>query len=401
MAKVSNPVLFILLVTALSLLGINLSLQSARANDTDSAPPNQTDSAHADNCLAAPNASAPKGQHWYYRTDRQKGRKCWYLHAAAPLAHHAAARHRSSDATSAVSTAPTQTKPAAPEVAAPAAPPTETQPAALEVAAPAPPPMNTEPAPEAASAAATVSAATASAATAEAAPPATAAAPVADAAPPAGPADGVQPQPHIEILKTVPLGIPTQPSAPATQVAPAAQGESTTAVSNETSTGSADAVPSNTGSDAKTAPAPSAVHNAGPDADRSGSDAAQQKPAEAPGLVDTIATLQPTEMFFLLAIGLSMVVFLIAIASRIAAKRREPIITDYPDSAWSNDQFDAPRVAATQIADEATDERWIDEEQDVAFIDPQGLNDPHERDWIEQSMDLKSLEPVFRILRQA
>ena len=36
--------------------------------------------AHAEeNCLAAPNAPAPSGSHWYYRTDRQKQTKCWHL----------------------------------------------------------------------------------------------------------------------------------------------------------------------------------------------------------------------------------------------------------------------------------------------------------------------------------
>lgn len=34
---------------------------------------------HAANCLAAPKPPAPQGQHWYYRTDRNLGRKCWYL----------------------------------------------------------------------------------------------------------------------------------------------------------------------------------------------------------------------------------------------------------------------------------------------------------------------------------
>lgn len=37
--------------------------------------------ARADDCLAAPNTDAPKGQHWYYHTDRKKGRKCWFLRA--------------------------------------------------------------------------------------------------------------------------------------------------------------------------------------------------------------------------------------------------------------------------------------------------------------------------------
>jgi hypothetical protein len=37
--------------------------------------------ARADDCLTAPNSDAPKGQHWYYHTDRKKGRKCWFLRA--------------------------------------------------------------------------------------------------------------------------------------------------------------------------------------------------------------------------------------------------------------------------------------------------------------------------------
>ena len=30
-------------------------------------------------CNAAPKPTAPAGSHWYYRTDRAAGRKCWYL----------------------------------------------------------------------------------------------------------------------------------------------------------------------------------------------------------------------------------------------------------------------------------------------------------------------------------
>lgn len=30
-------------------------------------------------CDAKPNSPPPEGQHWYYRTDRAFGRKCWYL----------------------------------------------------------------------------------------------------------------------------------------------------------------------------------------------------------------------------------------------------------------------------------------------------------------------------------
>jgi hypothetical protein len=103
-------------------------------------------------------------------------------------------------------------------------------------------------------------------------------------------------------------------------------------------------------------------------------------------------------MFFLLAIGLSMVVFLIAIASRIAAKRREPLITDYPDSAWSNERFDPPQVDDTQFADVVMNEQWIDEEQDVPFIDAQALASSSAA---PSEPDPKGFEPVLRILRQA
>lgn len=33
----------------------------------------------ASTCIAKPNAAAPQGEHWYYRTDRVNNRQCWYL----------------------------------------------------------------------------------------------------------------------------------------------------------------------------------------------------------------------------------------------------------------------------------------------------------------------------------
>jgi hypothetical protein len=35
--------------------------------------------AHAGDCLAAPNSPAPKNSHWFYRIDRTQQRKCWHL----------------------------------------------------------------------------------------------------------------------------------------------------------------------------------------------------------------------------------------------------------------------------------------------------------------------------------
>jgi len=33
----------------------------------------------SEKCLTAPNATAPRDEHWYYRTDRATNRQCWYL----------------------------------------------------------------------------------------------------------------------------------------------------------------------------------------------------------------------------------------------------------------------------------------------------------------------------------
>jgi len=39
-----------------------------------------TSTAHAAaECIVAPNPQPPQGQHWYYRTDRESKRQCWYL----------------------------------------------------------------------------------------------------------------------------------------------------------------------------------------------------------------------------------------------------------------------------------------------------------------------------------
>jgi hypothetical protein len=48
----------------------------------------------AGDCLSAPSGQSPSGQHWFYRVDRENGRKCWYLaqvgervHRTAPVRH--------------------------------------------------------------------------------------------------------------------------------------------------------------------------------------------------------------------------------------------------------------------------------------------------------------------------
>jgi hypothetical protein len=33
----------------------------------------------ANECITKPNSQPPQGQHWYYQTDRESKRQCWYL----------------------------------------------------------------------------------------------------------------------------------------------------------------------------------------------------------------------------------------------------------------------------------------------------------------------------------
>ena len=49
-----------------------------------------TNTARADNCLAAPNSPAPQGSHWYYRLDRATQRKCWYVRVVGQPVQQAA-----------------------------------------------------------------------------------------------------------------------------------------------------------------------------------------------------------------------------------------------------------------------------------------------------------------------
>ena len=46
----------------------------------------------AADCDAKPNAQAPPGQHWYYRTDRNFKAQCWYLAPQVVSVHKSAAQ---------------------------------------------------------------------------------------------------------------------------------------------------------------------------------------------------------------------------------------------------------------------------------------------------------------------
>ena len=74
----------------------------------------------AENCLVAPNAQAPHGSHWYYRTDPVKQSKCWYLRTESQATQKPGAQEKPDPAVTVKwptaptsKTAPDQTAPAA------------------------------------------------------------------------------------------------------------------------------------------------------------------------------------------------------------------------------------------------------------------------------------------------
>lgn len=86
-------------------------------------------------CLAAPNAAAPAGSHWYYRTNQSTHHKCWYVRPADQIGP-AAAQPESAISAAVPAQAP-ENAVAAPTVLTPAeALPTEEQPATPIAAAP-------------------------------------------------------------------------------------------------------------------------------------------------------------------------------------------------------------------------------------------------------------------------
>ena len=76
--RIPRPIGVIALVSTLFLAGASVSMP--------------VDVARADDCLAAPNSPAPQGSHWYYRMDWAKQRKCWYLRAPGQPSQQAAAQ---------------------------------------------------------------------------------------------------------------------------------------------------------------------------------------------------------------------------------------------------------------------------------------------------------------------
>jgi len=248
--------------------------------------------ARADNCLNAPNSPTPQGSHWYYRMDWPRQRKCWYLRA-------------------------------------PDQPPQE----ALQVV------------PEAASAAPS-----------ELAPE-----------PSVAPSDDASPSPHVKTLS-----VRQQPAPMTNGAAEGPVRSSAQEGSGVPSNAPASVPPANKAQRSAQAPAaatgvvwpdpPSAIAspaatNAVPNDDGAGSSgrAADIRMSEdarssvaraastAPAAMPQSATATPVEMLLLLALGLAAAGILSRIVMKFAAARREPIVTDYADLDWIDDNALQPQ----------------------------------------------------------
>ena len=88
--------------------------------------------ARAADCLGAPTSGPPEGSHWYYRTDRATGRKCWHLGGLSPPPQDTAAQEDESAATGAA--------PAGAGEPATASAGAHTEPGAVNSSPPLPPP---------------------------------------------------------------------------------------------------------------------------------------------------------------------------------------------------------------------------------------------------------------------
>lgn len=342
MSKISNPAAPIAVVAALVLSGIGagLPIDSARADNT---------------CLAAPNAAAPEGQHWYYRLDRQKHAKCWYLHATMRLLHHAVVQGA-----------------VAPEKSM-------AEPAASAQAERAPPPA------------------------ADDAPTATSSADAAQAEP--QPQPEPQPEPHVTVLtvKTVTtpfVDTPTepQPGAPANvnNTPPAAQ----TLPRRENAT-STRVRPAN---GPESAPVKAAAE-------------ARHAPAQSMDAANTDERGRSADMLLLLALALGIAAILIGIATKIANQYRAPRLSDHPDDVWmryraAHPRFDDPVLQTEQdvpfLGPQAEpglaklhEQEWIEQSLPAHAEFPAQFENDDPTPGEQPRSSLRNIELALRVLRQA
>ncbi len=242
--------------------------------------------ARADDCLAAPNSPAPQSSHWYYRTDRAKQRKCWYLRAADQAARQETTRPTSEAAT------------AAPSAGAPISTPSGDD--ALPIPRVKMLAVKPQPAPMM-----------------------------------SAPTDGLVQQNGQEgnAAPPNPQGLAPQVSTSQTSAQAAAPPPAAATAWPDPPPAVADptAVPSDPHADSvrPKADAPATGNAESP--------APSREPATSAGTANSL-TVPPVELFLILTLGLAVAGILSRIVAKIAAARRESVIIDQPDSSWIDDQ---------------------------------------------------------------
>jgi hypothetical protein len=332
MATNASPAAYVAAVAALLLsgIGVGLPIDSASADD---------------NCVGAPGAAAPAGQHWYYSIDRVNHRKCWYLHATVPPANHFAAKHRA-----------TPSEPVA-SVATPQLPFAATPQAANAASTPQPAADNTSNALNEASSA--------------------------------------QPVPHVTVLAVKTVTAPFVDTTSASQAAtPELVGEppmSQIAPNDESVLVDGDAKPAG---GAAAAMVPGAT------------DAAHRALAPADTTATASARTQLADRFFLLALALGIAAALLALCGKMAGGTRTPRTSDHPDDIWrrviekEDAPFLAPREPHRPIDLDANEriERSQPAPADFAAALPQD-GKPGQSEKVGPA--LKDIELALRVLREA
>lgn len=267
----------------------------------------------AEDCLTTPNAPATQGQHWYYRTDKAKQRKCWYLRPVQAQQHAQSLQ---------------------PTAARPNHAPTGSG------SLPATPPTAARPQPEAGTGTSVNAQSASSASVADVSSVST---PVATS-----PGDDAPFSPNINMLSVAPQvtpnidatmmtpqgGAPPMPQAIAPQESPVP----TVASAPADSAAALDSQPA-----ASTATVPNADAR-GEDArgeDASASDDAEsttvdRAPIAKPSMAGTLKSA-PLAMFLLPIFGLAFAGFLVRVVAKMTAARSEPNINTNADSGWIDD----------------------------------------------------------------
>jgi hypothetical protein len=343
MARIASPAAYIAVVAALLLSGIGagLPIDSASADDS---------------CASAPGAASPAGQHWYYRFDRVKQRKCWYLHAIMALPNRAAAKHRAAPSEPVDSVATPQLPSAATPQSAFAAIPQ------LPYAAP-PQEANAAPAPRL-------------------------------AAEPPSEVVSSQPAPHVTVLAIRPVAAPFVGTASASQAAAPEQtgGPPTSQIAPDSANVPVDAV-------AK--PAREANPASAPDA----TEAARRAMASADAAAIAART-HLANVFLLLALALAIAAVLIALCGKMAGRTRTPRRLGHPGDAWRRDIVEdaAPLLAPDEpygSADLAAHEPIERSPPAPANVPAPRRRGGEPRRSEQVGMDLKDIELALRALKEA